>query len=917
MADEKEHPLIKWASKQPRWRQHALRLLAKYGSAMDIPEDEKAEIKRILSAEANGGKPDFTPIIASDISNASASSPKTYLKSLGPVSNIDKLASEQLPFEFISPNGMTVIFGNNGSGKSGYARILKNLCRSHGEVKPLRGDATSETKTAWEVNLTYAGKEQGADEIEKPLTWTMAEQAKAKSDPKYTPLERIAFFDSHVANTYVDGDRTLFYLPPEIRLYKELVVLSDEFKESIGTKTKELENNLPSLPNSSKGTETHAILSKLKSGNVGEINQDEIDAICTLSDEEKKELEELRVKKRQTPEQQKLVIENAKATLITLNEDIEKITEAISSETIQRLFDSHKAYQDAKSNAEKGVAGLAKDMPISEGIGSDIWFEMFQAARIFASDIYPDTSPPPIANGEHCVLCHQDLNEDARERLRQFDAFMDDALQQEVEKIKEAFDKNLTAVSSLPELDVDAVRRQLQPYANLSDTKKKHSEDIVSNLLLVSSRLSKVKSFIQGSHFDDLQTIIDEKLSLETDFDSLISECNSDLEGLERSITEGATGLSKNDQSRLAELEDVASCISQKSNIERYLELSKQIASLQACSGQLSPNSITSQSRERRAVLYSDDLKNRYKSEISELELNYLKISLESTVAKGEQKIESTIDGLQRTKKSEILSEGEQRAVALAGFLTEVNEVDTGHAIIFDDPISSLDLKRKNQIAKRLVEEAKKRQVIIFTHDHSFLLALAHHSEAKSVHLQKQWICQKDGRWGITGNDAIAWQIKPVKGKQGRIAELKADIKKLKEDEDAGDITSDGSPNSSFAKRAIPIATKLREAWERAVEEIVFYETVQRYSPVIQTQRLSRVRFDGGSTDYAAFHEGVCGVVNENPHDSTALTPKLLTSAELEANLRQLEEWVTQIENNRPSKNEARDAQKEANRLGE
>jgi len=60
MADEKEHPLIKWASKQPRWQQLALKLLAKFGSAHAIPEEDKKEIKKILSAEAKGETPNST-----------------------------------------------------------------------------------------------------------------------------------------------------------------------------------------------------------------------------------------------------------------------------------------------------------------------------------------------------------------------------------------------------------------------------------------------------------------------------------------------------------------------------------------------------------------------------------------------------------------------------------------------------------------------------------------------------------------------------------------------------------------------------------------------------------------------------------------------------------------------------------------
>ncbi len=130
------------------------------------------------------------------------------------------------------------------------------------------------------------------------------------------------------------------------------------------------------------------------------------------------------------------------------------------------------------------------------------------------------------------------------------------------------------------------------------------------------------------------------------------------------------------------------------------------------------------------------------------------------------------VTGLGQTKKSEILSEGEQRAIALAGFLTEVNEVDTGHAIIFDDPVSSLDWDRRALIAERLAEEAKKRQVIIFTHDFSFALQLEKSAKDKNrgnsnSFFQQLWIAKQSMgtalQFGVTGETAAAGSKRSIK----------------------------------------------------------------------------------------------------------------------------------------------------------
>jgi wobble nucleotide-excising tRNase len=71
-----------------------------------------------------------------------------------------------------------------------------------------------------------------------------------------------------------------------------------------------------------------------------------------------------------------------------------------------------------------------------------------------------------------------------------------------------------------------------------------------------------------------------------------------------------------------------------------------------------------------------------------------------------------------------IVSEGEHRCLAIAGFLTELATSPLKSALVFDDPVSSLDHLHRGSLAKRLAEEALVRQVIVFTHDLVFAFFL-------------------------------------------------------------------------------------------------------------------------------------------------------------------------------------------------
>jgi hypothetical protein len=87
-----------------------------------------------------------------------------------------------------------------------------------------------------------------------------------------------------------------------------------------------------------------------------------------------------------------------------------------------------------------------------------------------------------------------------------------------------------------------------------------------------------------------------------------------------------------------------------------------------------------------------------------------------------------------------ILSEGEQRAIALADFLTEVALNPATAGIIVDDPVTSQDHDRKQKIAARLVQESTTRQVIIFTHDLVFLNMLVTEGKEKQIPVLTHWI---------------------------------------------------------------------------------------------------------------------------------------------------------------------------------
>ena len=53
-------------------------------------------------------------------------------------------------------------------------------------------------------------------------------------------------------------------------------------------------------------------------------------------------------------------------------------------------------------------------------------------------------------------------------------------------------------------------------------------------------------------------------------------------------------------------------------------------------------------------------------------------------------------------KPAQVLSEGEQKALALADFLAEVTSVPASSPVVFDDPITSMDYRRIHEVCDRI-----------------------------------------------------------------------------------------------------------------------------------------------------------------------------------------------------------------------
>lgn len=122
--------VLAWADRLPPWRQDALRRLCVQGGWDDADLAEILDLAKQYHGISSALDPAPQAIpFARDHFPAEANHDETVvLTSLHTLVNVGRIPRDQT-LEFQS-HGLTIAYGGNGTGKSCYARVLKQACRT-------------------------------------------------------------------------------------------------------------------------------------------------------------------------------------------------------------------------------------------------------------------------------------------------------------------------------------------------------------------------------------------------------------------------------------------------------------------------------------------------------------------------------------------------------------------------------------------------------------------------------------------------------------------------------------------------------------------------------------------------------------------------------------------------------------------
>lgn len=199
-----DEDLYDWALTRPWWQQQAL---ARLTAGQVLGEDD---FEAIAAAMLKGSPtPPEGGWLGGALRPSSTAGEPVRLRAVRDVSNVNALVDDQtLTF---APDGLTVVFGGNGSGKSGYARLLKRSVRARhrDEILPdIFDPATAPLRAIIEYSV--------GDDVEV-AGWNQAAPE----------LERVAFYDEKCGDSYVSMEAEVTYRPAGLHLLDALIEVCD------------------------------------------------------------------------------------------------------------------------------------------------------------------------------------------------------------------------------------------------------------------------------------------------------------------------------------------------------------------------------------------------------------------------------------------------------------------------------------------------------------------------------------------------------------------------------------------------------------------------------------------------------------------------------------------------------------------
>lgn len=755
--------------------------------------------------------------------------------------------------------GLTVIFGRNGVGKSGFARVLANACfsRNKPEILPNVLDATAPESCSAQFHISLGG------EAQEPIPFPQ--------EIEIDVLRRITVFDSSVAKQHVSQPTPFEFRPRGFDVFTEMARAYAELSKRLEADT-QLRRPVTDFAASFIGVPTTISTTVTDISATTDIAT--LRALATYGDAERVRLqqldEQLTALRAKSQKEVLATLSEAKSDTEALAARLLALADEFSSETAQQRTRLVTAADEAAASA--ALLGSDKfKRPFFRAVGSPEWEAFAKAAHSLGRK--EDAAYPSLE--DHCLLCERPLDQGSQSHMASLFAFVEGDTQKLATATQEALNSEIARLKGLQVPNFSAEARVRTHIHRLNPTTETVAEAVCA--AMEATRDQEVESLVARKPVSGIVNVADACASL----GALTATIDADMARLAAENIEASIASLDLERQTIRHREVLSQLLPQ---IETQIANLKWLANADARRGGLNTRHITDKEKDLFARLATTSYRERFTQECEALDCK-LPIELQTIGRSGQTMRALSIRG--GHKPDTILSEGEQKAVALADFLTEVTLNPSAAGIVLDDPVTSQDFQRKKCIADRLVVEAEKRQVIVLTHDLIFLDQLLVAAEKAGIEPLTHWI-QRDAE-GRPGDVAL-----------GDCPDTDKTYKTTQRAKDAL-ARAKALTGKERATAIINGMGELRTTLEITVANRLLKETVRRWKEQIHVTALRNINWDNAKAEeICSLYEDLSRYIDAHSHsDEAAGAPPEIR--DLEEKIAAVDTLITWARANRPS----------------
>ena len=824
--------IAEWINTLPIWQQAIGKLIVENKQITDDLIEEIYALFKIEMSLEEGRLPDKDVFACN---HESETMPNIKWDGVGHLHGVNRLNANSW---IDVSEGLTVIYGENGSGKSGYTRLLNRAFVSRGD-QDILPDIFSEDVEDPSAEFLFSLDNQ-------------QELYKYPDRKDELPFRTIRSFDSKSASSDMNQESLIDFAPVELSFFDDFLSVCTAVQKKLDEERASRNKDNPTLKFFPKEGKAHDYMEALSAKtDIGVIKETFI-----LTEEDEELFEQIKKEKAKLIaldiNKQIAIMNQVIALLDDTQNRFDLFAETVSDENIEIYNQQIEFLKKVRAISEADGFSLFEKDEI-ERIGTTEWKEFINAAKKYYDS---------ISVRDRCPLCGQTIGKE-------------DLIFKYWKYLESDAERNLAVAEKSIQLSIESIKKlkmffieETSIYAQwLEENFKDDYEIIKMQFKKAEEIIVKLLGSIENEVYIYKINII------RPDFQKLIGNILNKRDGLNQDAVNMRIEECDNLENEYEDRKRVIDLIPIISSYVEHLKWDDK-----AEKSRIKTRNITSKQKELFEKYVTDDYLKTFEEECKKLNADFsIRISSRGSAGQTLKKLQ-----IGNTVPGKVLSEGEQKAISIANFLTEAQMDERNIGIVLDDPVSSLDHRRRSLIVKRLLDEARHRQVVIFTHEITFFIELKTEALKNDVHFEAKTIrsiCNEPGNVSTL----VPWPGMNVKE---RIGKLKNDLQTI------GKMYRQSGETDDYFFKVKEWCELLRESWERAVEEILFNDAIQRFNPSVQTQRLRKAPFTQDL--YRELEKGMTECSAWCHDQARAINGTIPSCSDLEAYIESLEKYYKQ-----------------------